>query len=122
MDCATTRCPVRLQTEADCVKAAEYDCIAKFIDAPWLDHPFVGDNFKRAWASSSEAARMTFVRLHQAELRAWSRVWEVSCASYARAMVAKALADHVWPTGVQRALGAALAAFDAEHAAYARTT
>ena len=112
MDCTSS--PLRLQTEAECVKAAEYDSVAKFIDAPWLDHPFVSERFKATWASSPEAARMTFVRTHQAELRAWSRAWEAACASNARSMVAGVLTASVWPSGVQRALRAALAAFDAE--------
>ena len=113
MDCNSL--PLRFQTEAECLKAAEYDCIAKFIDAPWRNHPFVSEHFKATWASSPEAARMMFVKMHQAELREWSTAWEVACASCARSMVAGVLADSVWPSGVQRALRAALAAFDAEH-------
>ena len=107
-------------TEAECLRAAECDHIAKFMDAPWLDHPFVSERFKTEWASASEAARMTFTRRHERHLRHWSRVWETSCASCARSMVASVLVDEVWPAGVQRALRAALVAFDAEHAAAMR--
>lgn len=110
-----------MMTEAECVKASQYDCISKFIDAPWLEHPFVTERFKDAWESATEAARMTFVRTHQQQLRKWSKAWEVACASYARSMLVKVLADNTWPTGVQHALRAAISAFDTDHAAYVST-
>ena len=114
MDCPTFH--IRLDTHAECAKAAEYDRISKFIDAPALGHPFVSEHFKTSWASATEAKRMTFVRLHQPQLRAWSKAWETMCATYVRAMMVKLLTSKAWPTGVHHALTAAIATFDAEHA------
>ena len=114
MDC--TNFNIRLETEAECAKAAEYDRISKFIDAPALSHPLVNERFKTSWALATEAKRMTFVRLHQSRLRAWSKAWETTCATYVRLMMVKLLTSKAWPSGVHHALLAAIATFDAEHA------